>query len=101
LFTPLILAEPVKAAIAAFFIIVTPTNELDGMAPDHLTSDMRIDSLLIMREIFVNSETHHHRAIGEQFSLNLFEVGQDLHGARLAIVFCIGLFLIYTFEIAR
>ena len=52
--TPLVLADPVQASIAALLIIMAPTYHLDGMPADHLASHMGVDARLIVDKVLVD-----------------------------------------------
>jgi len=97
---PLVLADPEQASITALLIIVAPTNHLDGVPADHLAGYMGVDARLIVGKVLVDGEPDHHRAVGEELSLNFFIVREDLKRTCLAIIFCIGLFGVDAIEAA-
>ena len=49
--TPLVLANPEQAAVV---LVMSPTYHLDSVTSDHLSSHMRVGTILVRCEVFVD-----------------------------------------------
>ena len=74
-----------------------PSDYLDGMSPDNLPHRVPVDALLVVHEVLVDAEAHHHGSVRHQLKLDLFSVREDGQGTFLAEVLGVGLARVRAF----
>jgi len=79
-------------------LVVPPSKGSDCMAAHELSSGVLINTFLVIIEIFVYHQAHHHRTIHMNFFLHFLPVCFYFHAALLAIVLLVGLLFIVTPE---
>ncbi len=83
---PLVLAHPEQAAV---LLVVPPADHLYRVAAHHLASYVRVRPVLVGREVLVDRETHHERAVLKKLTLDFMVVREYFQRTCLAIVLSI------------
>lgn len=77
--------EPVVSAV-----LVSPTDELDGVTTEGLSGLVRVDTALVGEEIFVDGEGSSNGSVFADFALDRSNTADSVGGACVVLVIRVG-----------